>query len=254
MKLQSADDIIINPPNQKQSALKQPSRAPPTSNQLIKQVTVGDYPYALCQYKGYTYVGCFNGAVDRIDEGGNVTSSFIKLPGRVVGIDAYEDRLYSLIRRKLYQLVLASQLRDTVYVHDLTGRQLHSWKHEDRTDYLGRALAFINNELIIAGRNNNRFTIYTLTGKRVRDVPCDLVSHSCSSVCHVGDDSVLVANKDAKSGLYRVNLTTGDVVWRSDRVNNPIGIVMYSKDVALVTSFSYSNHVKIWTLNADTGM
>ena len=63
----------------------------------------------------------------------------------------------------------------------------------------------------------------------------------------------IVANCDAKPGLYRVNLTTGDVEWRSDRVESPVGVEMYSKDVALVTSHSYSNQVKIWTLNADTG-
>ena len=95
MKLGSADDIIINPPNQ-QPTHHLPNRAPPTSIQLIKQVTVGDNPTTVCQYKGYTYVGCSKGAIDRIDEGGNVTSSFIKLTNWITGIIAYEDRLYML--------------------------------------------------------------------------------------------------------------------------------------------------------------
>ena len=243
MKLQSADDIIINPPNHKQCTNKLPSRAPPTSIKLIKQVTVGYHPITVCQYKGYTYVGCYDGAVDRIDEGGNVTSAFIKLHRTVTGIVAYEDRLYTLMCGRPY----------TVYVHDLAGQQLRSWKHEDSSGDVGRFLTVINNKLVIADKTNKRFTIYTLTGEHVRDVPCDLITKNYLTICHVGDNSVLVANSDAKPGLYRVNLTTGDVEWRSDRVSGAIGVVMYSKDVALVTSYSRSNKVKIRTLNVDTG-
>ena len=242
MKLQSADDIIINPPNPKQRTNKLPSRAPPTSIQLIKQVTVVD-PIAVCQYKGYTYVGCFHGAVDRIDERGNVTSPFITLTGPVTGIVAYKDRLYTLMYDQPY----------TVYVYNLTGQQLRCWKHEDRSYFLGRALAVIHNKLVVADTTNQRFTIYTLTGERIRDVPCDLIRDGDITICHVGDNSVLVANCDGKPALYRVNLTTGDVVWRSDRVDSPVGILMHSKDLALVTSNNFSNQVKIWTLNAGTG-
>ena len=242
MKLESSDDIIINPPNQ-QPTHHLPNRAPPTSIQLIKQATVGGNPTAVCKYKGYTYVGCVNGAVDRIDEGGQVTLSFIKLAQCVTGIIAQEDRLYTLMYGQPY----------TVYVHDLSGQQLHSWIHEDRGNYSARALAIINNELIIADRTNKRFTIYTLTGAHVRDVPCDLIYNDYLTICQAGDNSILVANFDAKPELYRVNLTTGNIEWRSDRVDNPVGILMHSKDVALVTSYSISQQVKIWTLNADTG-
>ena len=243
MKLQSADEIIINPPNHEQSINKLPSRAPPTSILLIKKVTVGDYPLAVCQYKGYTYVGCLYGAVDRIDEGGNVTSAFIKLASPVTGIDVYEDRLYTLMRGNPC----------TVYVHNLAGQQIHCWKHEDGGGFVGQALTVINNELIIADGTNKRFTIYTLTGEHVRDVPCDLITQNYLTICDVGNNSVLVANYDAEPELYRVNLTTGYVEWRSDRVYHPVGVVMRSKDYALVTSFGPSNQVKIWTLNADTG-
>ena len=246
MKLKSANDIIINPPNNMQCTNKLPSRDPPTSIQLIKQVSVGWDPIAVCQYNGYTYVGCSDGAVDRIDEGGNVTSPIIELADSVAGIFAYENRLYILMYGyggKPYK----------VYILDLTGRKLHSWKLEDRTDYLGRALAVINNELIIVDRTNKIFTIYTLTGERVRDEPCDLISDNCLTICHVGDNSVLVANCNAKPGLYRVNLTTGDVEWRSDSVDSPVGILMYSKDCALLTSHNSSKQIKIWPLNADTG-
>ena len=200
MKLESADDIIINPPN-RQPTHHLPNRAPPTSIHLIKQVNVGGKRTAVCQYKGYTYLGCSNGAVDRIDEDGNVTESFIKLTNWVTGIIAHEDRLYTLMYGKPY----------TVYVHDLSGQQLHSWIHEHRGNYTARALAIINNELIIADRTNKRFTIYTLTGEHVRKIPCDLITENYLTICHAADDSILVANVTATPMLYRVNLTTGDV-------------------------------------------
>ena len=121
MKLQSVDDIIINPPNHKHCTNKLPSRAPPTSIQLNKQVDLGNFPFAVCRYKGYTYVGRTTGAVDMIDEGGDVTSAFIKLAKAVTGIVAYEDRLYTLMYGNPY----------TVYVHNLTGQQLRMWKTQE---------------------------------------------------------------------------------------------------------------------------
>ena len=242
MKLESADDIIVRPSNQ-QPTHHPPYRAPPTFIQLIKQVTVGGHTTAVCHYKGYTYVGCTNGAVDRIDEGGNVTSSFIKLTYCITGIIAYEDRLYMLMKSSPY----------TVYVHDLTGQQLHSWNHGDSGNYSARALAIINNELIIADRKNMRFTIYTLTGEHVRDLPCDLINNHYLTICPAGDNSILVANYDANPELFRVNLTTGNIEWRLDRVSQPIGVLMYSKDVALVTSYNSTTQVKIWIQNVDSG-
>ena len=242
MKLESADDIIVKPSNQ-QPTLSLQNRAPPTSIQLIKQLAVGGYPPAVCHYKGYTYVTCQNGAVDRIDEGGQVTPSFIKLTTWVTGVIAYEDRLYTLTYGQPY----------TVYVHGLTGQQLHSWNHGDRDNYSARALAVINNELIIADRINKRFTIYTLTGEHVRNVPCDLITKNYLTICHAADDSILVANVTATPELYRVNLTTGDVEWRLNTGSGDVGVFMCSKDFALVTRLNYSTEIKIWTLNINTG-
>ena len=141
----------------------------------------------------------------------------------------------------------------TVYVHDLSGQQLHTWNHEDRGNCSARALAIINNELIIADRTNLRFTIYTLTGERVRNVRCDLIYNDYLTICQVGDDSIIVANRIAKPEMYRVNLTTGIIEWRSDRVSRPIGVLMQSEEVALVTSCNSTTQVKIWTLNAESG-
>ena len=242
MKLEPAHDIIINPPNQRPTH-HLPNRAPPTSIQLIKQVTVGDYPTAVCHYKGYTYVGCNNGAVDRIDEDGNVTESFIKLTHWPPGVIAYEDRLYTLMYGQPY----------TVYVHDLTGQQLHFWNHKDRGKVSARALAIINNELIIADRTNRNFTIYTLTGQYARDVPCDLIYNDYLTICHAADNPILLANVRNTPTLYRVNLTTGDVEWRFNAGNGDVGVLMHSKDFALVTWFDSSKQITIWTLNTNTG-
>ena len=246
MKLESADDIIINSPN-RQPTHHLPNRAPPTSIQLIKQVTVGSRPTAVCHYKGYTYVGCTSGAVDRIDEGGQVTPSFIKLTTRVTGVIVYEDRLYTLRHG-------GGETPYTVYEHDLTGQQLHSWNHGDRgNNNSAGALAVINNELIIADRTNKRFTIYTLTGEHVRDVPCDLISNHHLTICQAEDNSILIASCSTKPELYRVNLTTADIEWRSDRMSHPIGVLMHSKEYALVTSCNSTTQVKMWTLNAESG-
>ena len=55
-------------------------RSPPTGLQLVEKVEIDSNITTICHYNGYTYVGQTSGAIDRIDEHGNVDKASLNLP------------------------------------------------------------------------------------------------------------------------------------------------------------------------------
>ena len=162
MKIRPADDIIIAPAA---GSLSHQQNRVPTSIKLENEIGVAR-PCRVCHYKGNTYVGTYNNAIDRIDKDGVVTESFIRLGGFPCGIIAHEDRLYVLRHGTPY----------FIQAFDLLGQYLFKWilKDYETRAYLGRALAVINNdELVVADRSNSKFSIYSFTGEFLRSVKCE---------------------------------------------------------------------------------
>ena len=210
MKIRPADDIIISPPAGNSSHHQ---NRLPKSIEVEKEIRIGD-PSRVCHYKGCTYVGRITSAIDRIDKDGAVTESFIRLDGYPCGIIANEDRLYVL------------QLGTPYFIQafNLLGQHLFKRKLNDSVikDYLGRALAVLNHdELVVADRTKKRFSIYSLTGKLLRSVRCDEIGGMNKiSLCHAGGDSIIVTNCEASHELFRFNLATETVEWRSNSVKH----------------------------------
>ena len=242
MKIRPADDIIILPPagnsNHQQNRV-------PTGTELIKEIKVGN-PRRVCHYKGYTYVADSGNKIDRINEDGAVTESFIRLDGYPCGIIAYEDRLY----------VLQGDAPYAIKVFNMLGEHLFKWIHRDSVTrvFLGRALAVINNdELVVADRTNRRFTIYSLTGEHLRSVRCDEIGTERVTLCHAGGDSIIVSSPLASHELFKFNLATGAVEWRSNAVKQPSAVMMLNTEYALVTERISSAKVKIFIVYQATG-
>ena len=207
MKIRPADDIIIAPAA---GSLSHQQNRVPTSIKLENEIGVAR-PCRVCHYKGNTYVGTYNNAIDRIDKDGVVTESFIRLGGFPCGIIAHEDRLYVLQLGTPY----------SINVFNLLGQQLFKWKLNDSAtkDYLGRALAVLNNdELVVTDRTNKRFSIYSFTGELLRSVRCEEIGTDRFTLCHAGGDSIIVTNCEASHELFKFNLATGAVEWRSNSV------------------------------------
>ena len=77
----STDDVIFCDRSQHMNI-----RSLPTGLQFVKEIKVGSYCNTVCHYKGYTYVGLENGAIDRMNDKGNVTLALIKLVNPVIRI------------------------------------------------------------------------------------------------------------------------------------------------------------------------
>ena len=242
MKIRSGDDIVISPAAGNSNT--QHDRLP-TGLELVKAIEV-DYPRRICHYKGCTYVGTYNNAIDRIDKDGSVTKSFIRLDGYPCGIIAHQDRLY----------VLQKGTHSSICVFNLLGQQLLIWNHSDSESrfFLGRALAIINNdELVVADRTNKTFNMYSLTGEILRSVRCDEIGDGTVSLCHAGVDAIIVTHYGAQHELFKFNLATGAVEWRSNAVKHPSAVAMLNKEYALVTEWESGAQVKFSIVNQMTG-
>ena len=91
----SGDEIQLGEHNYK-TASTQTQKWLPTGLRLIREVNTDNNCLTVCHYKGYIHLGQYGGAIDRIDELGQVTKAFMKLANSVVSLAAHNDRLYSL--------------------------------------------------------------------------------------------------------------------------------------------------------------
>ena len=246
--MKNTDDLIIRPHStQNHNLFPNQINRPPTSIELIREVTVGEQPTSVCHYKGFTYVGHNLGSVHRVDQAGNVVPDFIKRGNRwISGIAAHRDQLYTLIHQPPAHCVS---------VHDLQGKQCHSWKIDDGTDYFFRVFAVINDSVIIANRPKKEILIHTLTGVFIRTVKCEQLSKSWVYFTQLGQNSLLISNGSIQPQFFKVNLENTTVEWQSEggTIANPRGITAYCQDYSLVTTDEYSNRTQLWIINHITG-
>ena len=133
-------------------------RSPPTGIQFVKEISVRFTCITMCHYKGYTYVGLQSGAIDRIDDQGNVTSAltFIQLANPIISIRAHNDQLFILMYDQPYK----------IFVYDLNGSHIRTWDHPDRNgNCFGNKISIVQNQFAIFDVTNKRVTLYTPAGE-----------------------------------------------------------------------------------------
>lgn len=211
---------------------------------LVRQVNTGGSCFSVCQYKSYTYVGLRHGAVDRIDERGKVTLSFIKSSSHVISIRAHNDRLYMLVYGQPYK----------VCVYVLTGQLINSWHHPGGTYYLwisashlGNKISIIGDQLAAADTVAKRLILYKLNGDFVKHIDCPLMSDDSVAMCEAGGDSVIISGSIK---VFRINLASEKVEWSTD-VAEPHGVVCYGREYVLVAT--RNNLARVWMLNVKSG-
>ena len=241
----SGDEIQLGEHNYKTTST-QTQKWLPTGLRLIREVKTDNSCYTVCHYKGYIYVGQVGGAIDRIDQHGRVTKAFIKLDNNVNASAAHNDRLYTLV----YQ----GENPSKVSVHNLNNGQLIKfWKHPYFL-YHGQRFALIgDNQLAVGDWPSKQIIIYSLTGDVIRKVPCPpsltMTDWVCMSSC--GDDSVVISDR-AAGKVVRMSLKDGSLLWSSDRVTNPGGIVHHPAGYILVVNNGF-NYTTVSVLDEDDG-
>ena len=231
-----------------------PSKHPPIGLKFIKAVEDGiGKCRTMCHYKGVTYVGqttCGThepyGIIYRMIQQGKAAKAFITLATSVNSLLAFGDRLYCLIY---------GEQTSTMSVYGLCdGRLLANWKHPSYR-YAGQRVSVINNDQLAVGDwKGKQIIIYSLKGDVIRRVPLPdcltMKTMVCMSSCR--DDSVVISDKIAGK-VVRISLKDGSLIWSSDRVTKPCGVVHHPAGYILV-SRGYRDHVVISVLDGVDGI
>ena len=216
-------------------------RSPPTGLQFVKEIKVGYYCNTVCHCKGYSYVGLENGAIDRVDDQGNVTSEFIKLAKQILSIRALNDQLFILMYDQNYKMS----------VYDLNGSHVRTWEHPDRNGNVrGSKISIVQNQLAVADVTNKLITLYTPAGEVSRDIQCPEIAYTHASMCECDDNSVIIScYHDAK--VFKFNLTTGNIPWTNLNVSCPLTVRCYGQYVFV--SGDYITITCVSVINSETG-
>jgi len=199
--------LIVSPP-------------PPKSIELINTVEVSPHCYSVHTYKGITYAGC-EARVDRIDENNKVTKSFISIKGsNVMSISVHNDRIYTLS----FDL--------TVRVHDLKGKSITSWTYTNKSKWMNQ-LAIINNQIAIPDRQNKTLVFYSLNGKVVNTLSCPLLTDTVVYLSAADNNSIIISQLHSPL-VYKVDTTSGDIIWQCEDVAEPYGVTCYRDEFVLV--------------------
>ena len=216
-------------------------KPPPSKLSLIREVEMSGWCTTVSTYQGHTYVGLDNGEISRIGLDSKV-GSFAKLNNTIYyGMAMNEGLLYTT--SGIGPQVLS--------VHNLnTGKLVRSWNHSETSHLRSSNLAVIGGDkVVIADRSNKRLSLYTLTGQIIRQIPCQQLAGGYVSLCAAENDSVIVSDYRAKR-LYRISITTGQVLWESTHIERPPqGVTCYNNQYVLVAS----HLVKIQILDVNTG-
>ena len=198
---------------------------PPTSLTLQKSVDVSSNCCSVYQYKGYTYVGQENGAVDRIDENYEVTKSFIKLDGWISGIAVSNVGIF---------LLVAASENLKVYMYNVEGMKLCTWKPSDisastlmynygstRDLFNHNQIAMFENNLLVPDRSNSKLIVYSSNGKEKNRVSCSINPDGKVAVCPASYNSVIISNS---SGIRRIDVNSGAAIWTSTVKKKGLGV------------------------------
>ena len=213
---------------------------PPKSITLLKSVQTYAEVYAVCHYKGVTYIGTWNYTVKTIDSNFNVKNLVSLGKGMYPhGISVYEERIY----------VLTSDGGPySVNVYDLLGQLITKWK-EPYSAWDIR-LAIVSNQIVVPDYKNKTLTVYSLSGKVIKHITCPQLSgntYSPTSTCTVDNNSIIVTDYNT-SKVFKVNISTEETVWTCTDVAEPEAVAIYGKDYVCVGSKG-----KISFLNINTG-
>ena len=199
------------------------------------------YCFSAYSYQGVTYVGNF-GSVDRILEADFTREHFLTVGGYVESISIHNDIIYMLVEN-------GEEFR--VHVYNIYGASLSSWRHEDRLSEESGSLTVVADKLVVADRLNKRLTVYSLNGDVIKNIYVQEVSLGPVELCTLDNSSVILSCTD-ESTLLRINIDTEQVMWTSDCIEEPGGVVCYEEDYVLVSPYRSAQTV-IYVLDINNG-
>ncbi|XP_067939337.1 uncharacterized protein [Watersipora subatra] len=163
-------------------------------------------------------------AVATVDNNYQVKGSFIIFNNDPKAIEVYQNRLYTAVSGNPW----------TIYVHDHQGKQVTSWNHCDISD-LCTGLAVTCDKVVAPDRMKKFLIIYSLTGKKLKDISCPQLSENWVSLCVSGSDKVVVSDYGS-SQICLIDISQSQLLWTCKDVSDPLGLACYGEKYIMVAA------------------
>lgn len=189
--------------------------AAPQSLKLLKTVELSECASCIFHHEGITYVGMIDGMVMKIDSNHEISDCHQET-GIVYSIAAYKNSLITLVSSYNNGRLCARVNSYQLLPHGV----LDSGSRVQWAVNTG-IMCVVASRVIVM--DNAKISVYSLAGEIIRQVPNPRprVGFSISSLCAAGKDSIVVCDR-SHTHIYRVNIDSGDVLWTSDKMTNPI--------------------------------
>ena len=128
---------------------------------------------------------------------------------------------------------MMAQSSHFIFVCDIKGQLLVKWTHSDSVvPYYTNSLTIISDQLVVADRTHKEVTVYSLKGETLRRIPCPLLGNQMVSFSPLDDSSIVVADYE-NSLVFRMNIRTGQIVWKRVDIPSPPGITCHKHYLAV---------------------
>jgi len=210
------------------------SHFPPISIELIKTVNISSNCYSVYMYNGNTYVGCSK-SLHRINKDYTVTKNFISSRGEsVMIILVHSDKIYAVSR-------------SGVRFHDLTGQLIDSWSLSHGTFY---GLANTGNRMIVYDGDSKSLLVCSPKGEVVKSLPYPQLTNSLAYMS-AADNHSIILSQHPPSLVYKIDISSGDIIWQCEDVAKPHGVTCYRDEFVLVAD--YTKPITLCVLSLHTG-
>ena len=208
---------------------------------LINTINLPSFVHSVAKHNNILYVGLENRKVMCSDRNVNTPAltEFADVGGFVSSIEVYNNELY----------VLSANAKKVV-VYSLDKILKRSWSHNGHSGNFNK-LRVINDQVFVPGRSQKSLAVYDLQGTLIKQINCPSMSNNWKALAVCGDDSVILSDYGANS-VSRININSGEVMWTSNNVQQPAGVVCYANSYVLVTKQN-SSDTRIWILDINTG-
>jgi len=204
-----------------------------------------DFCFSAHEWNNKTYVGLGDSkGIEVIEEGGEISQTLVTLHDCIDDIAVHNGKIYTLgCHDNLF----------TMRVFDLNGTLNNSWVHADDDNSMRNQFTIVDNSIAILHRRNQSLLLYDLTGEKLKELPSPVelsTEDSGTYICTAPNHSVIISDR-LKNKIFRLDVSSGDVMWESDMIVGPRGLICYRDEYVLVSH--RSSKTEIYILNLFTG-
>lgn len=115
-------------------------------------------------------------------------------------------------------------------------------------------IRIIGNKVAVPDTDKNRLSLFNLRGELIKHIDYSHIADVRAGITTCTTNApggTLIVSVSTRNLVFRVDIETGLVLWFSDHVERPQGVICYKDSYVLVTS--YNSERKLWILDVHSG-